>query len=87
MKIILYLLLNLIDITFVQLPNEYSKNSNFVFLDPYYNDCDKKEIVYVFQYPKTIFSFATGSIESSSGFNYFHNVSTDGGSSGARSIN
>jgi len=77
----------LIDITFIQLPDEYSKNPDFAFLDPCYDSCDENELIYVFQYPKTIFSFAAGYIESSSGFNYFHKASTDSGSSGAPLIN
>jgi len=77
----------LIDITFIQLPDEYSKNPDFVFLDPYNDNCDENELIYVFQYPKAIFSFATGNIDSSSGFNYFHDASTNDGSSGAPLIN
>ena len=47
----------------------------------------KKKKSIFFQYPKTILSFASGIIESSSGFNYFHNASTNSGSSGAPLIN
>ena len=77
----------LIDITFVQLPNIYSKNPDFIFLDPCDCNCHNNELIYVFQYPETIFSFATGFIESSVGYNYFHKASTNVGSSGAPLIN
>jgi len=77
----------LIDITFIQLPDGYSKNSDFIFLDSCYDDYNKKEEIHIFQYPETILSFATGNIKSSSGFNYFHDASTNSGSSGAPLIN
>jgi len=69
------------------LPDEYSNNSNFIFLEPSYDNYNKNYSIYVFQYPRTILSYAKGKIESSSGFNYFHNASTNNGSSGAPLIN
>ena len=77
----------LIDITFIQLDEEFLKNSEYLFLDPDNDDGKEKESIYIFQYPKLQLFFASGSIESSSGINYFHTASTDNGSSGSPLLN
>jgi len=77
----------LIDITFIQLHDEFVKNPEFDFLDLYCDECNKQDEIYIFQYPKGKLSFAKGKIEFSFGFNYFHVVSTDEGSSGSPLLN
>jgi len=82
----------LIDVTFIQLNNEFinkikSKIPRFKFLIPNYNNGKEDDIIYIFQYPKGKFSSAKGTIQLISGFNYFHNASTDEGSSGSPLLN
>jgi len=77
----------LLDVTFIQLNEKYLKNSKFDFLDIYNGDFDEEESVFIFQYPKRKLSYAVGYIEKSFGFNYFHNTSTDEGSSGSPLLN
>jgi len=63
--------------------------------DPYFKFHDDSNLnnnpenndVYIFQYPKGELSYASGKIQSISGFNYFHTASTDGGSSGSPLLN
>jgi hypothetical protein len=82
----------LIDVTFIQLNNQfinkYLIHSLIIFLDPCYDEVGKvDDTIYIFQYPKGILSFAEGRIQSISGFNYFHSASTEGGSSGSPLLN
>jgi V8-like Glu-specific endopeptidase len=80
----------LIDITFIQLPDDISsKVPDIVFLDPCDDDYnyEKDQYIYIFQYPKKKLKFSTGLIKSSSGFNYFHLVTTKNGSSGSPLLN
>jgi len=81
-----------IDVTFIQLSNEVindikTNNPYFQFLDPNLDNCYEEEEIYVFQYTNGELSSAKGKIQSISGFNYFHSVSTDRGSSGSPLLN
>ena len=51
------------------------------------DDDDDEQDIYIFQYPKGILSFDYGLIKHISGFNYFHNLSTNCGSSGSPLLN
>ena len=90
----------LIDVTFIQLTDDnFINNPKFKFLVPYfennnyyYNNIDainddENQYIYIFQYPNRELSFDNGIILHKSGFNYFHNVSTDQGSSGSPLLN
>jgi len=77
----------LIDITFIQLNVDFIKHYDFIFLEPCYDEPNKNEMIYIFQYPKAKLSFASGYIEDHFGFNYFHNTSTNRGSSGSPLLN
>jgi len=76
----------LLDITFIQLTDEtYLNNPIIDFLEPE-TDEDKTYIgkpISIVQYPTKQQSFAFGRINSLSGFNYFHSVTTKEGSSGS----
>lgn len=78
----------LIDVTFVQFTeNEFINNKDITFLNPNLGDIKNKSI-YIVQYPLgQILSYASGTIESVLGFNYFHTASTMEGSSGSPLIN
>jgi ankyrin repeat protein len=81
-----------IDITFIQLDNAYIEdiilnNPGITMLTPYFDNFNKKDQIYIFQYPKGKLSYAEGKIQSISGFNYFHTASTEGGSSGSPLLN
>ncbi|OUM70178.1 hypothetical protein PIROE2DRAFT_57037 [Piromyces sp. E2] len=77
----------LIDVTFIQLHEGFTNNPNFEFLEPYNGDFDDEDPIFIFQYPKRKMSFASGFIVRSFNFNYFHNASTDIGSSGSPILN
>jgi len=80
----------LIDITFIQLTDEiFFNNPDIEFLNP---NVDKNKTyinkpISIVQYPFQEQSFAFGRIRSLSGFNYFHSVTTDEGSSGSPLLN
>lgn len=77
----------LIDVTFIQLHEGYVNNPEFEFFNPYNGVFDEEDPIYIFQYPNGKLSFADGFIVKSSSFNYFHNASTDEGSSGSPILN
>jgi len=76
----------ILDITFIQLIDEkYINNPIIDFLEPEIDE-DKSYIgksISIIQYPNQQQSFASGRISFLSGFNYFHSVTTDEGSSGS----
>jgi len=81
-----------IDATFIQLTeNELPDIKEFSFLerDEDENEEDNEcQQIYILQYPKgEKLSCASGIINSLSGFNYFHSISTEEGSSGSPLIN
>jgi len=82
----------LVDVTFIQLNNNVISdiifnNPYLKFLNPCFNSCNEKDIIYIFQYPKGNLSYAKGRIHSISRFNYFHTASTEEGSSGSPLLN
>jgi len=76
----------ILDITFIQLMDKkYISNPIIDFLEPEIDE-DKSYIgksISIVQYPNQQQSFAFGRISSLSGFNYYHSVTTNEGSSGS----
>jgi len=77
----------LIDITFIELNDEIIDEIKPRFLHPSPKDAKVNDSIIIFQYPNTEYSLAHGSIKEIHGFNYYHQVSTDSGSSGSPLLN
>jgi hypothetical protein len=77
----------LIDITFVELSIKYINEIEPVFLKPSSKDAIINEPIIIFQYPKTQYSVAFGNIKDIHSFDYYHEISTDRGSSGSPLLN
>jgi len=78
----------LIDVTCIQLDDTFiNDNPDIVFLEPCFDKCIDEELTYIIQYPKGKLSFASGFVQSISGFHIFHTASTLGGSSGSSLLN
>ena len=77
----------LIDVTFIELSDEIIKEINPYFLKPSNRDNGIDEPIQIFQFPNNTFSISFGKIKELHGFNYYHDVSTDKGSSGSPLLN
>lgn len=77
----------LIDITFIELNDEIVDEIEPEFLNPSKEEDEIGQSILILQYPKTQESFAHGRINSDHGFNYFHEILTDQGSSGSPLLN
>ena len=82
----------LIDVTFIQLSDDEIKRINPFFLEPDHSECYKNELIFIYQYPENPsheqqLSKAFGEIIEIDGFNCYHSVSTDNGSSGSPLLN
>jgi hypothetical protein len=76
-----------IDVTFIELSDEIIKEINPYFLKPSNRDNGIDEPIQIFQFPNNTFSISFGKIKELHGFNYYHDVSTDKGSSGSPLLN
>jgi len=80
----------LLDVTFVQLTNdEFFNNPEIDFLDFEVNENEnyEKQAISAIHYPKGELIFSHGEIIVLKGFNYYHTVPTNNGSSGSPLIN
>jgi len=78
---------DLIEITFIELSHEIIEKHKPSFLRPSKKNASNNESILIFQYPNLEYSFAHGTIQSSHGFNYYHDVMTSNGSSGSPLLN
>jgi hypothetical protein len=82
----------LIDITFIELNEENIKKINPHFLKPNnengnIKDANTSDSILIIQYPQKKLSFARGNIRKRRSFDYYHEVSTNEGSSGSPLLN
>jgi len=76
-----------IDVTFIELNDEIIEKINPYFLKPSNKDNEIDELIHIFQFPKNEFCISSGKIKEIHGLNYYHDVSTDVGSSGSPLLN
>ena len=82
----------LIDVTFIQLSDDEIEQINPFFLEPGHSECYKNQPIFIYQYPKNNsneqqLEKALGEIIDIDGFNCYHSVSTEHGSSGSPLLN
>ncbi|KAL6631929.1 ankyrin [Neocallimastix sp. 'constans'] len=77
----------LIDVTFIEINYKIIKEINPIFLKPSNKDAKINESILIFQYAKAEYSLSHGNIINVCGFNYYHEVLTNNGSSGSPLLN
>jgi len=73
----------LIDVTFIELSNEMINEIDPIFLYPRNMDNSINKSILIVQFPEKKFSIAHGNIKEIHGYNIYHEISTNFGSSGS----